>query len=476
MIGLENERSPSVIKVIGVGGGGSNAVNRMIKNQLEHVEFIVINTDEQALKVSIAPTKVKIGSKITNGLGAGGDPEIGFRAANEDRDKLAKLVEGADMVFITAGMGGGTGTGAAPVIAEIAKSQGILTVGVVTLPFSFEGQKRRQLANRGIEALRQNVDTLIVIKNDHIFHLIDQHTPAESAFKIIDEVLYNAVRGISDIINRPGFINIDFADIRNVMKDSGDAFMGYGKGVGENKVRDAVNQVINNVLLENSDISGATGVLIQINAGRKISMVELREIPESITKNVDPDANKIIGITFDPDLENEVQVVFIATGFKKKQRTAYQDNTRSVNPQYQLSTHFNQNNTQKEEVLPHNLKKNLSQKEPYPLKRKNGYEESYFHKAYPHEQEERMQELPYRTSQTIQTVETIQNGKSSGGGEKSISSYVQDFSLEREEIYDHLLDKRPDTRYSPLHDDDFFGFDFEELKQPTILRRRKHIQ
>ncbi|MFN3246984.1 MAG: cell division protein FtsZ, partial [Leptonema sp. (in: bacteria)] len=243
MIEIENTKtSPTIIKVVGVGGGGSNAVNRMIENGMIDVDFIVINTDEQALKMSNAPTKIVIGKKVTNGMGAGGDPEKGLKAAKEDKERIAKALDGADMVFVTAGMGGGTGTGAAPIVAEIAKNLGALTVGVVTIPFAFEGKVREKNAKLGIEALKQHVDTLIVIKNDQIFQIIEPNVPATVALKLIDEILYNAVKGISDIINKPGIINVDFADVKTILSNRGEAIMGIGIGKGENRALDAAKQ------------------------------------------------------------------------------------------------------------------------------------------------------------------------------------------------------------------------------------------
>jgi cell division protein FtsZ len=348
MIEIENTKtSPTIIKVVGVGGGGSNAVNRMIENGMIDVDFIVINTDEQALKMSNAPTKIVIGKKVTNGMGAGGDPEKGLKAAKEDKERIAKALDGADMVFVTAGMGGGTGTGAAPIVAEIAKNLGALTVGVVTIPFAFEGKVREKNAKLGIEALKQHVDTLIVIKNDQIFQIIEPNVPATVALKLIDEILYNAVKGISDIINKPGIINVDFADVRNIMSASGEAVLGFGKGVGDNKVIDAVNQAINNVLLENPDISGATGVLINVSGGNDLTLQTWKDVSELITREVDPEANKIIGLTIDNTLEDEVHVVVIATGFKRKNKPTKKPDDYNINLYDNLKVHP----TQEEQVI-----------------------------------------------------------------------------------------------------------------------------
>lgn len=319
MLQLEEDKSsPTVIKVIGVGGGGMNAVNRMIDADMGGVEFIVMNTDEQVLKKSSAEEKIQIGQKTTRGMGAGGDPEKGTKAAQEDRDRIEQILKGADMVFITAGMGGGTGTGAAPIVAEVAKSLGALTVGVVTLPFQMEGRRRMELAMKGIAALKERVDTLITIKNDSIFKVIDRSTPVETAFSMVDEVLLNAVRGISDIINYAGIVNVDFADVRAIMGETGDAIMGAGEGFGENRVQDAVSQAINNVLLDDTSIDGATAVLINVCGGEDFSMAEWKEINEMISAPVDPRANIILGLVKDETMRERVRVTVIATGFRRK--------------------------------------------------------------------------------------------------------------------------------------------------------------
>ena len=257
--------SPTVIKVIGAGGGGSNAVNRMIEEGLQHVEFIVANTDKQALSKSVAENKIVIGSKLTNGLGAGGKPEIGEKAAIEDSEAIANILKGADMVFVTAGMGGGTGTGAAPVIAKIAKEQGALTVGVVTKPFDFEGNTKKRLAEEGIRKLHENVDTLIVIPNQYLLKIVDKKTSISQAFKLADDVLRQGVQGISDLITHPGEVNIDFADVKTTMEGKGDAILGIGIGEGENRAVDAALKAIDNPLLEDSHIDGAKNILVNIH-------------------------------------------------------------------------------------------------------------------------------------------------------------------------------------------------------------------
>ncbi|MBE7438731.1 MAG: cell division protein FtsZ [Spirochaetales bacterium] len=319
MLELEEERdSPTRIKVIGVGGGGMNAVSRMIHARLKGVEFIVMNTDEQVLQKSAAEERVQIGQRTTRGMGAGGDPDIGYKAAQEDRDRIEQAVKGADMVFVTAGMGGGTGTGAAPVVAGIAREQGALTVGVVTLPFHYEGNRRMDLARRGLAQLRDKVDTLITIKNDSIFKIVDRNTSVDVAFRMVDEILLNAVKGISDLINTAGLVNVDFADVRSIMGQTGDAIMGAGEGSGENRVQDAVNQAISNVLLEDTSIAGARAILINVTGGEDMSISEWKEVAELITAQVDSDANIIIGLAKDPSITDSIRVTVIATGFDRK--------------------------------------------------------------------------------------------------------------------------------------------------------------
>ena len=318
MLELEDERtSPTLIKVVGVGGGGMNAVNRMIDASLRGVEFYVVNTDEQVLRKSSAENRIQIGQRATRGMGAGGDPDIGHRAAMEDKETIAQALKGADMVFVTAGMGGGTGTGAAPIVAETAREQGSLVVGVVTLPFEVEGRKRMELARRGIAQLREKVDTLITIKNESLFKIIDRSTSVHVAFRMVDEILLNAVKGISDLINTAGIVNVDFADVRSIMGETGDAIMGAGEGMGDNRVGDAVAQAINNALLEESSIEGATALLINVQGGDDMSMTEWKEVSEIITERADDGANIIIGLTVDESLHDRIRVTVIATGFQK---------------------------------------------------------------------------------------------------------------------------------------------------------------
>jgi len=318
MIDFEMEaESYAQIKVIGVGGGGSNAVNRMIEAGLKGVDFISVNTDAQALELARSSTKLKIGAKLTKGLGSGGNPEIGQQAAEESREEIEAVLKGADMIFITAGMGGGTGTGGAPVIAEIAKNLGALTVGVVTRPFSFEGRKRMAQAEKGIANLKEKVDTLIVIPNDKLLQVVDKRTPLLEAFRIADDVLRQGVQGISDLIAIPGLINLDFADVRTIMQETGTALMGVGVSSGENSAVQAAKAAIFSPLLETS-IEGARGVLINITGGSNLSLFEIHEAAETVAEAADPDANIIFGAVIDEKLKDESRVTVIATGFDKK--------------------------------------------------------------------------------------------------------------------------------------------------------------
>ena len=309
--------SPTVIKVIGAGGGGSNAVNRMIAAGLKNVQFIVANTDLQALNLSKAEVKLGLGAKVTHGLGAGGKPEVGEKAALEDRDAIAQALKGADMVFVTAGMGGGTGTGSAPVIAQVARDLGALTVGVVTRPFDFEGRVKSRLADEGIEKLRQAVDTLIVIPNQHLLKVVERRTPIKQAFFLADDVLRQGVQGISDLITVPGEINIDFADVRTTMQGMGDAIMGIGSASGDNRAIEAAGRAINNPLLEDARIEGARNILVNVTGGEDFSLVEYEEIVNLITQSADPEALVIPGIVTDPSLGDEVRVTVVATGFNR---------------------------------------------------------------------------------------------------------------------------------------------------------------
>ncbi len=313
----------ALIRVIGIGGGGSNAVNRMIRAELMGVEFIAVNTDAQALLQSDAPHKIRIGDKITRGLGAGGDPSIGQRAAEEDSEKIFEALKDSDMVFITAGMGGGTGSGAAPIIAEIARDLGALTIGVVTKPFSFEGARRRLNAEKASEQLRDKVDTLITIPNDRLKDVVDKTTSIVDAFRVVDDVLRQGVQGISDLITVPGLINLDFADVRTIMKDAGSALMGIGRGSGENRAADAARAAIASPLLE-INIAGAQGVLFNITGGPGLGLFEVDEAAEIIKETADPEANIIFGTVIDERMGDEVMITVIATGFdSNKKRDLY---------------------------------------------------------------------------------------------------------------------------------------------------------
>ena len=316
----------ALIRVLGIGGGGSNAVNRMIRAEMMGVEFIACNTDAQALLQADAPHKIRIGDKITRGLGAGGDASIGQRAAEEDSEKIAQALADSDMVFITAGLGGGTGSGAAPVVAQIAKESGALTNGVVTKPFSFEGAKRKLVAEKSAEELKSQVDTLITIPNDRLKDVVQKNTSILDAFRVVDDVLRQGVQGISDIITMPGLINLDFADVRAIMKDAGSALMGIGRASGENRAVEAARQAIASPLLE-VDIQGAQGILFNITGSSSLSLYEVTEAAEEIRAAADPEANIIFGTSFNERLGDEVMITVIATGFDggKKRQMARSD-------------------------------------------------------------------------------------------------------------------------------------------------------
>jgi cell division protein FtsZ len=304
------------IKVVGVGGGGSNAVNRMIEEGLSGVEFVAINTDAQALLLSDAPTRVRIGDKLTRGLGAGGDPEIGKKAAEESAEDLYGVIKGCDMVFITAGIGGGTGTGAAPIIAQIAKEVGALTIGVVTRPFTFEGAKRSQAAESGITTLKEQVDTLIVIPNDRLLQLADKRASLQDAFRLADDVLRQGIQGISELITIPGLINLDFADVRTIMSEGGAALMAVGHASGEDRARVAAEQSISSHLLDIT-IDGARGILFNVTGGSDLSLFEVNQAAAIIKETAHPDVNLIFGAVIDPSMGDELRVTVIATGFER---------------------------------------------------------------------------------------------------------------------------------------------------------------
>jgi cell division protein FtsZ len=309
------------IKVVGVGGGGGNAVNTMIEAGIQGVDFIAANTDGQVLETNLAPTKVQIGRSLTKGLGAGANPEIGAAAAIEDAGRLAEVLSGADMVFVTAGMGGGTGTGAAPVIAQVARDMGSLTVGVVTKPFTFEGLQRKKKANSGIEALSKAVDALIVIPNDRLVSLAGMKMTMRESFSMVDNVCLNAVRGISDLVMVPGLINVDFADVRTIMTGMGRALMGSGRGAGDKRAIEAAEMAINSPLLEDVSINGATGILVNITGGPDLTLAEVNEACSLIQEAADPDANIIFGSVIDPNCGDEVRITVIATGFTTRVST-----------------------------------------------------------------------------------------------------------------------------------------------------------
>ena len=308
----------ATIKVIGVGGAGNNAVNRMIDAGIKGVDFIAVNTDRQALQTSKAKTKIQIGEKITRGLGAGANPDIGAQSAEESKAEVAEVLRGADMVFVTAGMGGGTGTGAAPVVAGAAKEMGILTIGVVTKPFTFEGKKRLSQAERGIESLKGKVDTLVVIPNDKLLQIIDRKTSIIEAFKMADDILRQGVQGISDLIAIPGLVNLDFADVKTIMLNQGMAHMGVGTASGENRAEDAAKEAIQSPLLETS-IEGAKGVIINITGGEDLGLHEVNTAAELVQRSVDPEANIIFGTVTDPNMGDEIKITVIATGFDKEE-------------------------------------------------------------------------------------------------------------------------------------------------------------
>lgn len=320
--------SPATIKVVGVGGGGGNAVNRMIKAGLSGVDFWLMNTDLQVLNFSSCKNKIQLGTKLTNGLGAGGEPQIGEKAAEEAQQDITEALDGADMVFVTAGMGGGTGTGAAPIVAKIAKELGILTIGVVTKPFSFEGKRRANQALTGLEKLRESVDALIVIPNDKLLDVVDRRVSLQESFVVVDEVLLRGVQGISDIITIPGLINVDFADVKSVMQASGSALMGIGRGQGEGRAVDAAKTAIDSQLLETS-INGASGVIVNITGGPDMTLHEVTDATNIINSAVLDDARVIIGAVVDDKIQGEIQITVIATGFELRNQINLTEQTES---------------------------------------------------------------------------------------------------------------------------------------------------
>lgn len=320
--------SPATIKVVGVGGGGGNAVNRMIKAGLSGVDFWLMNTDLQVLNYSTCKNKIQLGPKLTNGLGAGGEPQIGEKAAEEAQQEITEALEGSDMVFVTAGMGGGTGTGAAPIVAKIAKELGILTIGVVTKPFSFEGKRRANQAQQGLEKLRESVDALIVIPNDKLLDVVDRRVSLQESFVVVDEVLLRGVQDISDIITIPGLINVDFADVKSVMQASGSALMGIGRGQGEGRAVDAAKTAIDSQLLETS-INGASGVIVNITGGPDMTLHEVTDATNIINSAVLDDARVIIGAVVDDKIQGEIQITVIATGFELRNQISVNQATET---------------------------------------------------------------------------------------------------------------------------------------------------
>ena len=334
---VENVAQSAEIKVIGVGGGGGNAVHHMINNQVEGVEFICANTDAQALHNLKAKTILQMGSNITKGLGAGANPEIGRQAALEDRDEIAEILSGADMVFITAGMGGGTGTGAAPIVAEVAREMGILTVAIVTRPFPFEGKKRSKIAEEGIRLLTEHVDSLITIPNEKLLDVLGKEATLLEAFKAANDVLLGAVKGIADLIMNPGMINVDFADVKTVMSEMGMAMMGTGSAVGADRAREAAEAAIRSPLLEDVNLQGARGILVNITAGENLSLGEFSEVGDTIEEFASDDATVVVGTVIDPGLENEMRVTVVATGLgdRHAKPTKVVDNTdREITTDY----------------------------------------------------------------------------------------------------------------------------------------------
>ncbi len=325
---LEN---PAQIKVLGVGGGGSNAVNRMIEQGIRGVEFIAINTDAQALMLANAPQRLRIGDKLTKGLGAGGQPEVGEKAAMESAEDVKNLMRGTDMIFVTCGMGGGTGTGAAPVVAKLAKESGALTIGVVTKPFTFEGARRKRIAEEGIKRLRESVDTLIVIPNDRLLQVVDKKATIQQAFLTADDVLRQGIQGISELITIPGLINLDFADVRAVMNEGGSALMSIGTASGDNRAQNAAEQAIHSALLDVS-IEGAQGILFNVTGGTDLALHEVNAAAEIIQRTADPDANIIFGAVIDPNMKDAIRITVIATGFDaiKDQKVTQSEESRVV--------------------------------------------------------------------------------------------------------------------------------------------------
>lgn len=358
------------IKVIGIGGGGNNAVNRMVAANITSAEFVAINTDKQALLMSKATHRIQIGEKLTRGLGAGADPEIGQKAAEESKAVITEMLKGCDLAFITAGMGGGTGTGAAPVVAQIAKELDILTIAVVTKPFNFEGRRRMENAEKGIANLKKFVDTLVIIPNDKLLKIVPKGTPIVEAFRCADDVLRQGIQGISDLIVTPSLINLDFADVKTIMKDKGLAHMGIGRGKGENKTIDAVRQAVQSPLLETT-IEGATGILLNVKGGLDLAIDEVNEAAGLVREVVDPSCNIIFGSGIDESLSEEVEITVIATGFNERLKKKDEQENEEINlpkmnfGEYAFSGTFNRQDEEKKEVKEENFSNEPKQQEPF---------------------------------------------------------------------------------------------------------------
>ena len=348
----KNQKTQADIRIIGIGGGGNNAIENMIKEGIKGVKFIAINTDHQALDSSSADQKIQIGAKLTKGLGAGANPEIGRRAIVESYEEIVNSLKGADMVFITAGMGGGTGTGAAPLIAQTASELGILTVGIVTLPFLFEGHKRVAQAKKGISELNQHIDTLITISNERLLHLVEKETPLLEAFKLTDEVLLQAVKGISDLVNVPGLINLDFADIQTVMKNKGMALMGRGAAKGADRAEKALQMAVSSPLLDGLTIQGATGIIINVSSDSSLSLLEFNKASSLITELADPSADIIIGTAIDENMQGQLSITVIATGFNNDQKKYTSPITKKTSdPIQSADTIIKHTEKQKEDLI-----------------------------------------------------------------------------------------------------------------------------
>lgn len=363
------------LKVVGVGGGGGNAINSMIERGLEGCEFIAVNTDVQALSKNLAPEKVQVGKDLTRGLGAGANPDIGRDASEEDRDELGEVLAGTDMVFITAGMGGGTGTGSAPVIAQVAKEQDALVVGIVTRPFNWEGKPRQGHADRGIVELRKHVDTLIVVPNQKLLSIIDKNTSLQDAFRKVDDVLYNATSGIARIITGQGYINVDFADVRTIMKDMGEALMGTGTAAGEDRAVEAAQNAISSPLLDGISISGSQGALINIAASSSLTMMEIDEAVDIVYKAVGQDANIIFGVVIDEELQDSMSVTVIATGFNKRAEQPKPEEQVAEKPF--RSVGFDLNTREREEKVVSEPKREPAPEQPMPEEFRKSEPEEY---------------------------------------------------------------------------------------------------